>query len=192
VPGADRSHVHFGYVDPHLYAGRRVLVVGGRNSALEAVLRLRRVGAEVTLCYRRDRIDRERNSHKLAPLVCDAIDAGELPFLPRRVPVGFEGGAALLGPTDEAGLPTAGTVERVETDFAVVLIGFEADLSLMVQAGVQIDEEGRPAFDEKTQRTGVPGLYIAGTAVAGDGYGHPHFIETCHVHVDRILADLRS
>jgi thioredoxin reductase (NADPH) len=39
--------------------------------------------------------------------------------------------------------------------------------------------------------TNVPGLYIAGTAVAGtQASGVKEFIETSHVHVDRIVAAL--
>ena len=36
----------------------------------------------------------------------------------------------------------------------------------------------------------VPGLYVAGTAVAGTQDRYRVFIENCHVHVDRILAAL--
>jgi len=38
--------------------------------------------------------------------------------------------------------------------------------------------------------TNVPGLYVAGTAVAGTQQSYQVFLENCHVHVDRILAHL--
>jgi thioredoxin reductase (NADPH) len=38
--------------------------------------------------------------------------------------------------------------------------------------------------------TNVPGVYVAGTAVAGTQDKYRVFIENCHVHVDRILAAL--
>jgi len=38
-------------------------------------------------------------------------------------------------------------------------------------------------------QTNVPGLFVAGTAVAGtQRSGVRVFLENCHVHVDRILA----
>ncbi|MEM9828713.1 MAG: NAD(P)-binding domain-containing protein, partial [Planctomycetota bacterium] len=52
VPGEQLPHVD-GYLrELHGYHGRNVLVVGGRNSAVEAALRLHHVGARVTLCHR--------------------------------------------------------------------------------------------------------------------------------------------
>jgi thioredoxin reductase (NADPH) len=36
--------------------------------------------------------------------------------------------------------------------------------------------------------TNIPGIYVAGTAVAGTQDKYRVFIENCHVHVERILA----
>jgi thioredoxin reductase (NADPH) len=38
--------------------------------------------------------------------------------------------------------------------------------------------------------TNVPGVYVAGTAIAGTQGKYAVFIENCHVHTDRILASL--
>jgi thioredoxin reductase/Pyruvate/2-oxoacid:ferredoxin oxidoreductase delta subunit len=55
VPGEDRSKVVYRLADPEQYRDRRVLVVGGGDSALEAAAALARVrGTEVTLSYRGD------------------------------------------------------------------------------------------------------------------------------------------
>jgi len=35
--------------------------------------------------------------------------------------------------------------------------------------------------------TNVPGLFVAGTAAGGTQGKYVHFIETSHVHVDKIL-----
>jgi thioredoxin reductase len=53
VPGEELSKVVYRLIDPAQYRGRRVLVVGGGDSALEAALSLcEQPGSEVTLSYR--------------------------------------------------------------------------------------------------------------------------------------------
>jgi thioredoxin reductase/NAD-dependent dihydropyrimidine dehydrogenase PreA subunit len=53
VPGEDLPKVVYRLVDPRQYAGRKVLVVGGGDSALEAAASLaEETDAEVTLAYR--------------------------------------------------------------------------------------------------------------------------------------------
>src|SRR4051812_2713476 len=56
VPGEDLPHVDHYFRDPHLYFRRRVMIVGGKNSAVEAALRCYNAGAEVAICYRREKL----------------------------------------------------------------------------------------------------------------------------------------
>ena len=53
VPGEDLPHVYHYYDEPHPYYRKRVVVVGGKNSAAIAALELHRAGASVTLVHRR-------------------------------------------------------------------------------------------------------------------------------------------
>ena len=57
VPGEDLPHVSHFFGDPHTYFRRQVLVVGGRNSAVEAAIRCVRVAAIVALSYRAAELD---------------------------------------------------------------------------------------------------------------------------------------
>src|SRR5262245_12594333 len=52
VPGEDLPHVSHYYTDAHPYYRKRVVVVGGKNSAAEAALELYRAGVQVTLVHR--------------------------------------------------------------------------------------------------------------------------------------------
>ena len=52
VPGEDLPHVSHYYLEPHPFYRKRVLIVGGKNSAAEAALDLYRSGARVTLVHR--------------------------------------------------------------------------------------------------------------------------------------------
>ncbi len=77
VPGEEHSKVVYRLLDPEQYRGRKVLVVGGGDSALEAAASLsEEAGTEVTLSYRgtafsrvkaknRERIDRAREAGRL-------------------------------------------------------------------------------------------------------------------------------
>ena len=77
--------------------------------------------------------------------------------------------------------------------FVLLLIGYEADaMTLCRAAGVELKKrcEKVQVFDAVTMETNVPGVYVAGTAVAGTQRNTAVFIENCHVHTERIMASL--
>jgi thioredoxin reductase (NADPH) len=58
-----------------------------------------------------------------------------------------------------------GQALRLANDAVFVLIGSDADLTLLRQAGVEIAPSGLtdiPVYDPETFETNVPGLYVAG------------------------------
>lgn len=182
VPGEELPHVSHYFADPHLYFRRRVLIVGGRNSAVEAAIRCVRVGAEVALSYRGADFDDAHIKFWLLPEVRGMVRDGRLTFLPRTVVREIRPEGAVLDPDGRL----------VDADAVLLLTGYEQDKTLFEQAGVALEgPRRRPRFDERTMETNVPGLYVAGTAVAGtQASGVKAFIETSHVHVERILAAL--
>lgn len=79
VPGEDLAKVAYKLIDAEAYAGRRVLVVGGGDSAVEAAMGLaHQEGCQVTLSYRKPSLMRikQRNADRIAPLIA----AGTLDF----------------------------------------------------------------------------------------------------------------
>jgi thioredoxin reductase len=79
VSGEDLAKVAYQLIDAEAYADRRVLVVGGGDSAVEAAMGLaHQEGSVVTVSYRKDSLMRikQRNADRIAPL----IEEGHIDF----------------------------------------------------------------------------------------------------------------
>ena len=191
IPGEDLPHVSHYLADPHTYFRQKGLIVGGKNSAVEAAIRCFRVGSRVTLSYRGPEFNPDRIKFWLLPEIRSLCRDDRVHFLPATVPRQILPDRVLLERLDPAtGAP--GETLEVPADFVLLLTGYQQDPTLFQQLGIQLDGPGlKPHFDEQTMETNVPNLYIAGTASAGTQLGGvTTFIETCHVHVQRIVAAL--
>lgn len=179
VPGEDLPHVSHYLADPLRYVGRRVVVVGGKNSAVEAAIRLHRAGAHVTIAYRGAEFDRDRVKYWLLPELEWLIDKGRVGFEPSCTVERIEDERILLS--------RAGETTACDADFVLLLTGYVQDGSLFDQLGLdRIGNERRPVYNHDTMETSVPGVYVAGTACGGSQQRARVFIENSHVHVDRI------
>ena len=197
IPGEDTVYrnlginmIHHTLQDPHLYFGRRVLIVGGKNSALEAVLRCFRSGARVSLSYRQKALDKEHTNSRLYLELSILIAKGYIDFYPQTVPVRFRPGVAVLQKTGDFDAKTAG-LEEIKTDFVIVATGFHADLSLLEQVGVAFAGDERvPCYNPETMETNVPGIFLAGTAISGGKQTYQDFIGTSHGHTQKIIKQI--
>ena len=187
IPGEELPHVSPCFEDPHRYFQRRLLVIGGRNSAAEAALRCHRAGAHVTVSYRGAAFGPKSIKYWLLPELTGLIAAGQITCHYRTRPLAIS--------------PTHVTLERLEdvrsfevpADFVLVQIGYLADMSLARMAGVELTGPGQlPRYNEQTMETSAAGVYIAGTAVAGTQQSYHVFLENCHIHVQRIVAALQG
>ncbi len=179
IPGEDLPHVSHYFRDPHTYFNQQLLIVGGRNSAIEAAVRCQRAGAHVTISYRRDDFDPSSVKFWLLPEIRSMIRDERVRFLPRTFPVEIRERTVLLNTGDE--LPA---------DFVLALTGYRQDTTLFEMLGVDLQGgDRRPRLDEATMETNVPGVFVAGTAIAGSPRERVRIIvEDCHVHVPRIVA----
>ncbi|MGH7522325.1 MAG: YpdA family putative bacillithiol disulfide reductase [Gemmatimonadales bacterium] len=159
VPGEDLPHVHHYFDEAHLSYGLDVVVIGGRNSAVEAALQLFRAGARTTIIYRGTAWPKSVK-YWLRPDLENRIKAGEI--------------SARLGThvaeitAREVRVHGLGGVEGIPADRVYPLIGFHPDLGLFDRIGIAYDREsGRPKIDPDTLETSVPGVYVAGSVTAG-------------------------
>ena len=190
IPGEDLPHVSHYFRDPHLYFRRRLLIVGGKNSAVEAALRCHHAGANVSLSYRQGELG-SSIKYWLLPEMNDLIRSGRIAAYFHTTPTRITQTDVTLKSVVPGKMDEGGAGKVVGFDFVLLLTGYEQDNALLKLAGVEIQGDcGSPRFDERTMETNVPGLYVAGTAMAGTQDKYKVFIENCHVHVDRIIAAL--
>lgn len=190
IPGEDLPHVRHYFPGAHAYFRTRLLVVGGRNSALESALRSWRAGARVTISYRRPAFDYDIVKPHLAADISTRLEKGEIDFLPSTIPLEITPRHVVLATTEDGVTANGGTFKH-ETDFVLLATGFVADTTLFEKAGVALEGiERAPVYDSRTMETNVPGLYVAGTAAGGTQQRFTFFISTSHNHVGKIVKAL--
>lgn len=129
VPGEDLPTVFYDIAEMSDFAARRVLVVGGGDSAIESALGLaNQTGTSVTLSYRGDAFSRlkERNRQRIEA----AIASGRVTALFRSEVREIRSDVALL--------ETAGATCIVPCDDVVIRIGGEPATALLEQLGVRM------------------------------------------------------
>jgi putative YpdA family bacillithiol system oxidoreductase len=163
VRGEELPKVHHLFVEPYPYVRKDALVVGGGNSAAEAALFLSEEGARTTMAIWRD--DWENRDPKAGamkhwvrtPLEAE-IEAGRLKVvLYKHVDEITEADVRLTTETGES--------LTLKNDVVFVLVGSDADLTLLKKLGVKT-EPGKltevPVYNPETYETSVPGIYVAG------------------------------
>ncbi len=163
VPGEDLPKVHHLFVEPYAYVRKDALVVGGGNSAAEAALFLSEEGARTTMAiWREDWENRDPKAGAMkhwvrTPLETE-IAAGRLNVvLYKHVDEITEKEVRLTTETGES--------MTLANDVVFVLVGSDADLTLLKKLGVKT-EPGKlaqiPVYDPETFETNVRGIYVAG------------------------------
>ena len=188
IPGEDLPHVSHYYTEPHEFYRRPVVVVGGKNSAAEAALDLYRSGAHVTLVHRRAVLG-DSIKYWVKPDIENRISEGSIPARMETRVVEIHPHEVVVQPV--AGGPT----EVLPAEGVFLLTGYLADLDFLRGAGIEVASNNVPKHDPETYETNVPGLYLAGSVVAGANRGEV-FIENGRFHgkvvVDNIARRLRQ
>ena len=183
VPGEDLPHVHREVGEPHRYFQRKVLIVGGKNSAAESAIRIWRLNGEVTMCVREQGIY-PGIKYWIRPELESALRNGCIRGEFATKVVEIRPDSVLLE-------RECGEQFEVEVDDVLLQLGYEADSSCFRMLGCEVDEEqGRVLHGESTMETTVPGVFVAGTAVSGTQARYQSYIENCHIHAERIAACL--
>jgi thioredoxin reductase (NADPH) len=187
IEGEDLAHVSHYYTEAYPYYRKRVVIIGGANSAADAALELYRAGVHVTIVHR-------------GADWASGLKYWVRPDLENRVKQGSI--AARMEATVTRITPEAviiaqrGREDTLPADAVFVLTGYHSDTTLLANAGVAFDPIGlAPQFDPETYETSVPGIYVVGNVTTGRQTGKI-FIENGRFHgkraVDVIAERLRT
>jgi NADPH-dependent glutamate synthase beta subunit-like oxidoreductase len=157
-------------------SGHRAVVIGGGNSAVDAARSVLRLGAHVTMAYRRSRDEMPANVDEL-----EGAREETVTFLPLVAPLEIladaQGRARAVhfvkmvpGRVDETGRKTPVASEQIveiEADIVVVAVGECVDARAFLSAGLETDRSGALVVDPLTLRTKDPKIWSAGDSVLG-------------------------
>ena len=163
--------------DTPIRRGKKVIVVGGGNVAMDAARCAKRLGAEVTVVYRR--------SEEEMPARREEIHHAKEEGVAFRLlcnPVKIEGAGSLvtgvtciemqLGEPDASGRrrpePVAGSEFTLEADTVIMALGTSPNPLLhRTTPGLSTDRHGCIIVDEATMETAREKVYAGGDAVTG-------------------------
>ena len=143
--------------DGPLFKDKKVIMVGGGNSAVTEALHLYHMGVDVTLVHRRDQLRAQEHLAKNLK----------------------ESGIPVLWNTEVKDILGEERVTAVElvnnqteelstlpVDGVFLAIGYEPAVELAQKVGIELNEDGYIARDAK-HRTNIPGIYVAGDVEGG-------------------------
>jgi thioredoxin reductase (NADPH) len=148
--------------DPTAYAGKRVLLVGGGDSAVDWALNLKSQTERLVLIHRREGF--RAHPHSMSQLK-DAVDAGEVELLTHREVRMIHGEEGVCAATIYDN--RTGEEEALDVDAVIALIGFRPDLGPIASWGLEL--ERNTIRVDQTMQTNIPGVFAAGDIATYEG-----------------------
>lgn len=155
--------------------GKKVVVIGGGNTAMDAARTAVRLGAEsVSILYRRREVDMPAEKRE----VMEAKEEG-VKIIPLSAPLAFEGDGAVsrircnkmtLGERDESGrrsvVKADGQEFFVDADTVIVAVSQYSDFPFINKDEVEMTEWGKLVIDESMMTT-MDGVFSGGDVTRG-------------------------
>ncbi|HLS60373.1 MAG TPA: YpdA family putative bacillithiol disulfide reductase [Virgibacillus sp.] len=181
IPGEELSKVSHYFKEAHPYFNQEVVVIGGKNSAVDAALELHKAGASVTVLYRGSYY-----SKSIKPWILPEFDSL---IKSEHVKMIFHAHVEEIT-SDYVTYQVNGQTHQLENDFVFAMTGYRPHHQFLQLAGIEIDvQTGTPTFNQETYETNISNLYIAGVIAAGYD-GNKIFIENGRLHGKAIAASI--
>ena len=143
--------------DGPLFKGKKVVMVGGGDSAVTEALHLKNIGVDVTLVHRRETL--RAQDHLVRNL-----QANDIPVLFNTEIKSIEGDKRVE--TVVLYNNKTGETTSKKTDGVFVAIGYDPAVELAKTNGVELTEDGYIKHDSN-HRTNIRGIYSAGDVAGG-------------------------
>jgi thioredoxin reductase (NADPH) len=143
--------------DGPLFKGRKVIMVGGGNSAVTEALHLRHMGVDVTLIHRRDKL-------RAQDFLASQLEPNQIQVLWNTEVKEIHGEERV----QEVSLfdNKTGQLTQMAVEGVFLAIGYKPANDLAQKIGLELTEEGYIKHD-RSHRTNIPGIYSAGDIEGG-------------------------
>ncbi|MBI5975347.1 bacillithiol disulfide reductase YpdA [Staphylococcus canis] len=183
VKGATSNKVMHYFKEAHPYFDQDIVIIGGKNSAVDAAIELEKAGARVTVIYRG-----EDYSPSIKPWILPNFDS-----LIRRgnINMHFNSNVTQIN-EDSVTFETNGVEKTIKNDYVFAMIGYHPDYDFLQTIGIDIhtNEYGTaPIYNKDTYETNIENCYIAGVIAAGND-ANTIFIENGKFHGIHIAQDI--
>lgn len=178
----EKKNLHYFVSDLQMFAGKKVLLTGGGDSAVDWALMLEPIAEQVTLVHRRDKF--RAHEHSVENLMQSKVNV----VTPKEI--------TRLHGSDRIERATitdvkSGESYELEVDDVIVNFGFVSSLGPIAEWGINID--GGSIVVDSRMETSIPGIFAAGdiTTYPGKlkliavGFGEaPTAINNAKVYID--------
>jgi len=183
IPGENLDKVLHYYNESHPYYQMDIAIVGAGNSAADVALDTYRKGAKsVTMIIRENEIG-ENIKYWVRPDIINRIESKEIKaYFNSEITEIKENSITVKG---------NGKNIELENDFVLAMTGYQPNYSLLENLNVKIldDEFKTPFYDEKTMKTNINGVFLAGV-ICGGLKTNKWFIENSRDHAEKIISEI--
>lgn len=185
VEGAELPKVKHYFKEAHPYFDQNVVVIGGKNSAVDAALELEKAGANVTVIYRGSDYPKA-----IKPWILPNFES-----LVRheKIEMAFNSNVTKITEDSVVYEQDNQSIE-IPNDYVFAMIGYHPDYEFLESIGIDINTNAfgtAPVYNKETYETNVENCYIAGVIAAGND-ANTIFIENGKYHGGIITQSILS
>ncbi len=156
--------------------GKKVVIIGAGNVAIDAARSIWRLGKEVTVVYRRNKCDMPANKIEIEESEAERINYRFL-SAPHEILTDKTGNVTALridvmtcGGIDASGRRkpvSTGKFEDIACDSVILAVGERVDSEFLSEHKLETTKDGRLIINAFTFETSIPKVYAGGDAVTG-------------------------
>ena len=183
IPGENLDKVLHYYNESHPYYQMDIAIVGAGNSAVDVALDTYRKGAKsVTMVIRENEVG-ENIKYWVKPDIMNRINNKEIQAY-------FNSEITEIKEREITVKTTEKNLE-LKNDFVLAMTGYQPNYNLLENLNVEIldDEFKTPSCNEKTMKTNIEGVFLAGV-ICGGLKTNKWFIENSRDHAEKILSTI--